>query len=90
MDESPIPRVGRGLRVGAWLLALVVGAGAGLGFGFVFQDAWAGVIIGVASAVLIVLAIVLGARRSGTGTIEGAPPWTGDAGVRNGQSTGSR
>ncbi|MDR2997495.1 MAG: hypothetical protein LBU78_05195 [Microbacterium sp.] len=90
MDETRIPRASRGLRIGAWILALVIGAGAGLGFGFVFQDAWAGVIIGVASAVLVVLAIVLGARRSGPGTVEGAPPWTGDAAVRNGQSTGSR
>ncbi|MFE6997305.1 hypothetical protein ACFVAE_15170 [Microbacterium sp. NPDC057659] len=86
MDETRIPRAGRGYLIGAWLLALAIGAAAGLALGFLLQDLLPGVIIGVAVTVLVGVAIALGVRRSGSGTIEGAPPWTGDAGVRNNQS----
>lgn len=67
----------------AWVSAVLIGVAAGIALGFLLRDAWAGAITGVVVVVLIGLSAVLAARRAGRGTVEGAPPWTGDAGARN-------
>jgi hypothetical protein len=82
MDETPIPRLTRAYVVVAWIIAVLVGGAVGAGFGFLAQDLVAGIIAGAGAIALAGFSIVLAARRSGRGTIEGAPPWTGDAGIR--------
>lgn len=67
----------------AWVSAVLIGVAAGIALGFLLRDAWAGVITGVVVVVLIGFSAVLAARRTGPGTVEGAPPWTGDAGARH-------
>lgn len=83
MDETWIPQPTRGYVIAAWIIALLVGSAAGVGVGFLAQDVWTGITAGAAAIALIGFSIVLAARRAGRGTIEGAPPWTGDAGVRH-------
>ncbi|MBT2483525.1 MULTISPECIES: hypothetical protein [unclassified Microbacterium] len=83
MDETRVPEVTRGYRVVAWIVAVLIGAAVGVGLGLLTQQVWTGIIGGAAAVALIGLSIVFAARREGRGTIEGAPPWTGDAGVRH-------
>jgi hypothetical protein len=80
MDE--VVRLSRTYVIMMWLFALVVGAAVGAGLGFLVQDAWTGVIVGTGVAALAGFSTILGARRSGRGTVDGAPPWTGASGAR--------
>jgi hypothetical protein len=83
MDDTDIPQPTRGYVIAAWMIAALVGAAAGVGVGLLAQDLVAGIIASVAATALIGFSLVLAARQSGRGTIEAAPPWTGDAGIRH-------
>ena len=83
MDEPRIDEPTRGYIVVAWIVALVVGAAAAAGIVLLTQDFLMGVIVGAVAVALIGSSIVLAARRTGRETIEAAPPWTGDAGIRH-------
>ena len=79
MSEPSIPRPTRGYVVAVWATAVLIGAILGVATGLVTQNAWIGVGVGAAAVVLVGLSSVLAVRRGGRGTVEGAPPWTGDA-----------
>lgn len=83
MSETPIPRPTRGYIVAIWAAAVLIGAIAGVGVGLLLQNAWIGIGSGTAVLALVGFSSVLAARREGRGTIEGAPPWTGDAAARH-------
>ncbi|WP_315550983.1 hypothetical protein [Microbacterium aurum] len=80
MDE--VVRLTRTYVVVVWLFALLVGALAGAGLGFLLKEPWTGVIVGIGVAALVGSSAILGARRSGRGTFEGAPPSAGVSGAR--------
>ncbi|MFB7842427.1 hypothetical protein [Microbacterium sp. NPDC056052] len=83
MSETPIPRPTRRYVVAIWATAVVIGAVAGVALGLLIQNVWIGVVSGAAVIALVGFSSVLAARREGRGTIEGAPPWTGDAAPRH-------
>ncbi|WP_345801636.1 hypothetical protein AAIB33_00635 [Microbacterium sp. AZCO] len=83
MDETPIPRPTRWYLLVVWTAAVAVGVLVGIGVVFLTQAVWVGLALGGASAAVVGISSVLAARRSAHGTFESAPPWTGDAGIRN-------
>lgn len=83
MDEMQTSTPTRSYVVVAWATAVLIGAAIGVALGFILRDPWAGIITGAVVALLVALSVVLAARRAGRGTIESAPTWTGDAGVRH-------
>ncbi|MGW9156011.1 hypothetical protein [Microbacterium sp. NPDC055665] len=83
MEENRVPQATLAYRVTAWVVAVFVGSVAGIGLGLLTQDFWTGLVAGVAAIGLIGFSITLAARREGHGTIDAAPPWTGDAGARH-------
>jgi len=83
MSETPIPRPSRRYVAVIWTVAVLIGAAAGVGIGVLTQSLGIGIVTGAAGAVLVGFSSVLAARREGHGTVEGAPPWTGDAAARH-------
>jgi tetrahydromethanopterin S-methyltransferase subunit D len=83
MDDTEIPQPTRGYVIAAWMIAVLLGGAGGAGVALLAQDLVIGIIAGAAAIALVGFFIVLAARRSGRGTIEGAPPWAGDAGIRH-------
>ncbi len=83
MSEPSIPRPTRGYVVAVWATAVLIGAILGVAAGLVTQNAWIGIGVGAAVIALVGLSSVLAVRRGGHGTVEGAPPWTGDAAARH-------
>ena len=83
MDEQRIAKPTLGYVVAAWIVALLVGAAAAAGIGLLTQEPLIGIVIGAATVAVVGFSVVLAARRTSSGTIEAAPPWTGDAGIRH-------
>jgi len=83
MSESPIPQPSRRYVVAIWITAVVIGVVVGTALGLLIQNVWIGLAVGAAVVALVGFSSVLGARREGRGTVEGAPPWTGDAAPRH-------
>lgn len=83
MSEPSIPKPTRGYAFAVWATAVVIGVILGAATGLVIQSTWIGVGVGAVVVALVGISSVLAVRRGGRGTVEGAPPWTGDTSARH-------